>query len=386
MAKATLVAVVTIINLSFAWCQESTTIPACLADSLECESPSAALLQVERQQLKVSIAGDDDPITRTEMLAHTMPLQEQIDDVKERVDSLEGAVGKEKSKDKGDRSSDKHMDKFDRDYVKNDNSDNNDGDSKSKKKRKGKGDSSNSKGKDEGDGKNHMDDWAWPKGGKHKGDAGDDADNDYAHDRQGNNHSHSHSHGSQKENEKTYSENYDEDAPDWNGTAPRAWNGLEKVKGKGKEGRGVVTGKKYKGEYPYELLMDVDFIIDSNPAKAPESASAKAPEKYGGKTKPEAGAKSESKYGGKTKASPRNEGKMSPSRSQVSPKSSPIHGAKSKAAREMAKSSETSGGKAKSSGRSGRKSKSSGQDEASGKGPSKSAAKTEAVSLMRSLK
>jgi len=119
-------------------------------------------------------------------------------------------------------------------------------------------------------------------------------------------------------------------ARDWDGVAPNAWNGLEKVKAKDKgedmegAGTGVSSGKKYKGEYPYEIMMDVDYLIDSNPPETKKpwkkpKAPPKAPSS-GAKGRPKMPAKGPAKHGGKTSPTRKKKWRKKP---VVAPKTSP---------------------------------------------------------------
>lgn len=305
MVAALLVAIA-LIKQSFVCSQE--TIPGftCGASKKpdECVvGPGAsALLQVDRAAKKADFDRshihdpDSSPVSREEMLRHTKPLRSQIDDLNDRVESLEATAGQRGSQDRQDDGEDSRQD---------------------------------------------SDNWAW-----------DNYDED--HDAVGDSDKRSEKDGEEprrrrrkEADDKTEGNELSSEKqsqPDWNGVAPNAWNGLEKVKAKDRgrqaswkgKGTGVSSGRKYSGEYPYEIMMDVDYIIDSNPSKSQPTQT----EESGGESKVsrKKEEKSGGKEGGKGKSAPKHGSKKATKAPKAQAKSGPRHGGKS---------SKREGGKAK---------------------------------------
>jgi len=275
----------------------------------------ASLLQVDRSHVKViedAHSGKDmEPVTMNELLRHTMPLQSQLDDLKARVSSLETTVEKHHPTSTDEDESGRRPDE-----------------------------SGNNEVRDEPDrlkqDDRRIDEEESPSSINNEEESNDPRDNEDGKTNRGGK-----GHGNK--------------LPDWNGVAPPPhWNGLEEVKAvdhgpkaswKG-NGTGVSSGLPYSGEYPYDIMMDVDYVIDSNPATGiPTTTRGPTPApKSEGKSQPKKHPKAQRKHGGKT----------SPSAPRVSPKSSPIDGGKSNAKpRNSPKSSPKRGGK---SGRAGKES------------------------------
>jgi len=340
MTKAALATSVFLIRQCFAWSQDTTPSLACSAstETAECESISkaSALLQVERSQVKTSEqiqspldqAGLDrsDGQEDESMEKLLKKAGRQMDDLKVKVESLETTVESQQGR--------KPSDSEDSQDDENPSGDEADNSPSGKDKDSDKADESPS------------DDWA-----------NDDRSPDLLY---------------------TPTE-FDDDPssrrrgkldyyPDWDGVAPgKPWNGLENASAGDKGGHdsrkgngvGVVSGKKYKnkGDDPYEMLMDVDFVIDSNPAKKAKSQSkpeeesprqeGKSAPKHGGKEQ----AKSSPRHGGKDapKASPKESAKSGPKQGgKDEPKASPKAGGKDEArqgGKEQAKTSPRKGGK-----------------------------------------
>jgi len=270
---------------------------------------ASALLQVDHSAKKTEFDRrhiqdpDSSSVTVDQMLQHTKPLKSQIADLRDRVASLEATAEQHGSEGKQDEEYENNADNnVDEEYENND----------------AKGDADN---------------WAWDDDRKETADkttqpkwrkeAADNTEEE-----------------SSGKRRKLNEEGYEETQPDWNGVAPKAWNGLEKVNAKDKgrkaswkgKGTGVASGRKYTGEYPYEIMMDVDVIVDSNPSKSQPAVKKeeKTETKPGGKQKKE-------DESGEEESAPKQEGKSAPKHGgkkeikapKTPAKSGPRHGGKS---------------------------------------------------------
>jgi len=335
------------------------------------ECRASALLQVEHNSLKVvlhrphhddkdkksllassnkDVSSAYDTVTKADMKRQTQPLKDKLDDLTDRLETLEGCVDCHGSTDRR-RSKSENLDE---DYVRNGNDDeagdnsanddskvrkkkrrkkrkspdknNNEGDNENEDENNNEGDKvneneNNNEGGNENENEEQDKDWADPDYHKRERALSDDydwADPD--------------SHPWARQRQKELS---DRDFPDWGGMAPDPhWNGLEDVNAldsgphaswKG-EGTGVSSGKKYKGDqnpkgkYPYEMMMDVDYIIDSNPSSTGKE------EKKSARRRRSSTSNDSGKHG------PSHGGKDGPSNREKAPKSdgktSPTHGGK----------------------------------------------------------
>jgi len=240
-------------------------------------NPSLARVEEEihvesNDRSRGSTPGGVEVPTMTEFLRRTKPLQEQLEDVKSDVKSLKADVARqserksEKEEDANDsgyneddtrkqkrsRDSDDEDNAWQDNYVRND-QDEGFNSGSYKRSRDSDEESKLSSINEEEASANGNNDWAWDNKKGLLEESGND--------------------------DEEANDSGDEELPDWEGVAPAPhWNGLEKVQAtdsgpyaswKG-DGVGVSTGKSYSGEEPYETMMDVDYVIDSNPVDEPE--------------------------------------------------------------------------------------------------------------------
>jgi len=292
-----------------------------------------------------TISSDDheEPVTMKELLRHTEPLQDQIDDVQSDVKQLRSDFHKHTQQRTHSLSNDdsgghKHA---------SDDDDEEEGEEHDSEGRGnwGPGNSNNNDEEDDGSGSEEEND-----SGTQKHTSADDYekanDDDWAWSDQ-----------ESKGNEEASGshEHAKHDQPDWEGVAPRAWNGLEDVNAKDHgpdaswkgDGVGVSSGEKYSGDDPYETLMDVDYLIDSNPEPTGKPRDP-TPEPKGDESR---------RRRTPGKSSPTNGGRRPPSRPPSRPKVSPK--APSKSGRKSPSSGTTKApSQAKTAPKGGRKDKS----------------------------